>query len=247
MIDDLDYIVESKPFDVGALYDAAASRYEHFRDLWLQLVGQPAEDAMLRDLRAFLRPGMRVLDAGAGTGSLARLVHDIQPEVELTLVEISPRMLALASDVPANPIVASVVNLPFPDASFDVVASAWVIETLADPGRAVQEYLRVLSPEGRVVYTFCSLPDGWFSRAGSLALRAAVMRGFAGSFLPGQQTPWHECGLSHRASFRAGLTAEILLAKCCNVDAAILTTTGPGEGRGASPLAVKSTGPGPWA
>ncbi len=222
LIRDLDFIVESKPGDVAALYNAAASRYEHFRELWLQLAGRHAEEAMLEDLRAFLRPGMRVLDAGAGTGALARHVRSLAPDTALTLVDLSPEMLARAADIPAERVVASVLDLPFADASFDIVVSAWVIETVPEPKRAVQEYLRVLAPEGRVIYTFCSLPEGWLSRAGSSALRAAVQRGFAGSFLPAERIPWHDCGRSHRARFQHGLTTEIVLAKCCTIDARVL-------------------------
>ena len=98
-----------------------------------------------------------------------------------------------------------------------VVVSAWVIETVADPVRAVQEYLRVAAPGGHVVSTFCSLPHGWFSRAGSALLREAVGRGFAGTFLAEQGTPWHDCELSHRRRFRGGLTTEVGLSACCSV------------------------------
>jgi SAM-dependent methyltransferase len=49
-----------------------------------------------------------------------------------------------------------VLELPFADDTFDVVASAWVIETVPDPMRAVSEYLRVIKQDGHVFYTFCS-------------------------------------------------------------------------------------------
>ena len=54
--------------DVAAVYDRAADRYDRFRELWLRLAGAGAEEAMLADLQAVLRPGARVLDAGCGTG-----------------------------------------------------------------------------------------------------------------------------------------------------------------------------------
>lgn len=85
-------------------------------------------------------------------------------------------MLARTADLPGNHVEASVMELPFPYESFDVVVSAWVIETVSEPALAVQEYRRVLKPDGHVLYTFCSLPQGWFSRAGSAWLRSAVMR-----------------------------------------------------------------------
>ena len=116
----------------------------------------------------------------------------------------------------------SVLELPFADGSFDVVVSAWVIETLPDPRRAVSEYLRVINREGNVLYSFCSLPEGWFSRAGSAWLRSAVRRGFAGEFLDGESSPWHDCARSHVARFSHGLTTEVALRSCCAVEAPVL-------------------------
>ena len=208
--------------DVAAVYDRAADRYDHFRELWLRLAGQGAEDAMLAGLRAALRPGTRVLDAGCGSGVLARKMREIEPAIELTLLDFSKAMLDQAADIPGDRVQGSVLDLPFADASFDVVVSAWVIETLPDPMRAVQEYLRVLHPDGQLLYTFCSLPHGWFSRAGSAWLRAAVHRGFAGDFLDGEHTPWHDCERSHLQRFSHGLTTEVALRSCCEVGAPVL-------------------------
>lgn len=131
-------------------------------------------------------------------------------------------MLAHTSDLPAERVLGSVLDLPFPDCSFDVVISAWVIETVSDPRRAMREYLRVLRPAGHVLYTFCSLPNGFISRGGSVLLREAIQRGFAGRFLDEQRTPWHDCERSHRMRFRGGLTTEIALRKCCTIAAPIL-------------------------
>lgn len=58
--------------DVAAVYDRGVERYDDYRELWLRLAGAGAEAAMLTDLRAVLHPGSDVLDAGCGTGVLAR-------------------------------------------------------------------------------------------------------------------------------------------------------------------------------
>ena len=216
-LNDAELLLHAPKGDVGALYDRAADRYDHFRDLWLRLAGARAEQGLLEDLRHALRPGATVLDAGCGTGALARQVLAIEPTAKLTLLDLSPRMLAKADDVPGDHIVGSVLDLPFPDASFDIVLSGWVIETVPDPIAAVAEYLRVINPGGSVLYTFCSLPQGFFSRAGSSWLRGTVTRGFAGQFLPEERTPWHDCDRSHRLVTHGGLATQITLAKCCTV------------------------------
>ena len=235
---DIDFISSAPVADTQVLYDRAADRYDHFRGLWLQLAGNGAERAMFEDVAAGLHPAASVLDAGCGTGAVARRIVALEPAVEMTLLDASPRMLDRASDVPGDRHVGSVEALPFDDDTFDLVVSAWVIETVEDPMAAVREYLRVVRSGGRVVYSFCSLPGGWFTRAGSTWLRAAVRKGFAGDFLEEERQPWHDCSSSHRRRFRGGLTTEVLLGSCCSVGASILPAapkdTKPGRAKGDS-------------
>ncbi|MDQ2787222.1 MAG: class I SAM-dependent methyltransferase, partial [Chloroflexota bacterium] len=90
--------------------------------------------------------------------------------------------------------------------SADLVVSSWVIEAVPDPLQAMSEYLRVINEGGYVLYTFCSLPAGWVSRAGTALLRATVEHQFGGTFLPPERTPWHDCNRSYRLRSPAGLT-----------------------------------------
>lgn len=177
---------------------------------------------MLADIAPLLHPGARVLDAGCGTGALSRQMLTSCPQIVLTMLDLSPEMLARTADLPGTRLQGSLLELPFADDSFDLVVSAWVIETVTDPLVAVTELLRVLAPGGRLVYSFCSLPDGWFSRAGSALLRATVEHGFAGEFLDEEHTPWHDCRRSHRRRFRGGLTTEIALGSCCTAGHGVL-------------------------
>lgn len=228
LIADLDVLHGAPSEDVQAVYDRAASSYERFRERWLAIAGRSAEQAMLTDLAAVLKPGARVLDAGCGTGALSRQMLITCPTIDLTMLDLSPGMLARTADLSGKRLQGSVLELPFADDSFDVVVSAWVIETVVDPLAAVTELLRVLAQDGLVVYTFCSLPEGWASRTGSALLRALVKHGFAGEFLDETHTPWHDCARSHRRSFHGGLTTEIALGKCCTVSDGTLPTVAGG-------------------
>ncbi len=222
LLDDIDLLLTTAPDEPKAVYDRVAGRYEQFRALWINLAGKAVEEAMLAEARTILRPGMRVLDAGCGTGTLARQLRAIEPRLELTLFDLSPEMLAHTADIPATRVEGSVLALPFPDNSVDLVVSSWVIETVPDPMQAVSEYLRVITDDGYVLYTFCSLPEGLVSRAGTALLRGAVQHRFAGHFLPPEETPWHDCERSRRVRSRAGLTTFVELRKCCSVGAPIL-------------------------
>ena len=53
----------------------------------------------------------------------------------------------------AETVVGSVLELPFPDRSFDVVFCTEVIEHTTDPRLAVAELTRVVAPGGRLVLT----------------------------------------------------------------------------------------------
>src|ERR671910_1711153 len=87
------------------------------------------------------------LDAGCGEGFVARRVIEALPGIELTGCDVSAEALVMAAD--ANPgarfVVGSVVELPFPDRSFDVVGCFEVLEHLPGelPRQAMAEIARV--------------------------------------------------------------------------------------------------------
>ncbi|MBM4037265.1 MAG: methyltransferase domain-containing protein [Planctomycetes bacterium] len=118
------------------------------------------EDALRRlPSSASARPKDLVLDIGTGTGNSA--VPFLELGCSVVGVDPSEQMLKLAEDKlrrwPGRFSVQHVDDpflcLPFADASFDVVVSAYAIHHLADPDkqRAVREARRVLRTGGRVV------------------------------------------------------------------------------------------------
>lgn len=107
--------------------------------------------------------GLRILDAGTGTGFLALLLAEQGHDV--VGVDLSDGMMSrarkkaeemgLAIDVRRG----DVESLDFDDGSFDVVASRWVLWTLLHPEKAITEWMRVLKPGGRA-YAFGSKKPG---------------------------------------------------------------------------------------
>jgi SAM-dependent methyltransferase len=98
-----------------------------------------------------LEPGRRILDVGCGAG--AALGPAARTASTAVGIELSPGMAARAREaVPgAEVIVGDAAELPFPDASFDVVISAFTIFFMPDPTAALRESARVLAPGGRML------------------------------------------------------------------------------------------------
>ncbi|HEY3867031.1 MAG TPA: class I SAM-dependent methyltransferase [Actinocrinis sp.] len=112
-----------------------------------------------------ISPGDRVLDLGCGGGRhafalLRRGADVVALDYSLAEVEAVRAMFAAmqeAGEVPPDARSAAVrgdaYRLPFPDASFDAVVAAEVLEHLHDDARAFAELERVLKPGGRIAVT----------------------------------------------------------------------------------------------
>jgi arsenite methyltransferase len=105
-----------------------------------------------------LAVGERVLDlgSGAGTDSLiaAQMIGDTG---RVTGIDMTPKMLARARAAAsemgidnAEFVEAEAEQLPFPDASFDIVISNGVIDLIPDKDAVFAELFRVLAPGGRI-------------------------------------------------------------------------------------------------
>jgi SAM-dependent methyltransferase len=101
--------------------------------------------------------GARVLDLGCGRNRLHRDDRSCAPGA--TVFGVDPDITALATNsVVEHRVLASGEELPFPSGSFDVVASAWVLEHLDHPGLVFSEVHRVLIKGGRFVFL---TPNAW--------------------------------------------------------------------------------------
>jgi len=105
-----------------------------------------------------LAPGERVLDLGSGAGTDSLVAAQMVGEHgHVTGIDMTPEMLAKARTAAAEMGVANVEfveseaeQLPFPDASFDVVISNGVIDLIPDKDAVFAEIFRVLTPGGRM-------------------------------------------------------------------------------------------------
>jgi SAM-dependent methyltransferase len=131
--------------DTATGYAAWSVTYEE-RVNPLLIAEQPCMGALVDDLRAG-----RALDAACGTGRLTRMLVDHGNDV--TGVDPSDAMLSRArSSAPqATYHRASLLHLPFPDASFEIVCCGLALTHVPLLHPAIAEMARVLTQGGRLL------------------------------------------------------------------------------------------------
>jgi SAM-dependent methyltransferase len=149
-------------------FDRAAAEYER---------GRPEYPTELLDALP-VAADARVLDLGAGTGKLTRLL--VQRYAHVDAVEPLPAMRAiLAAAVPSATAVAGTAEaIPFPDASFDAVFAAQAFHWFAND-LAMAEIARVLRPGGVLALVWnegarrpAGFPEAYQARLAELATPA---------------------------------------------------------------------------
>ena len=101
----------------------------------------------------------KVLDVACGTGDMA--IELLKRGCSVTGIDLSEEMLAIArrKTAEANFQLANAEALPFDDATFDAVTSAFGIRNFVHLEKGLAEMARVLKPGGRMVILEMSTPD----------------------------------------------------------------------------------------
>jgi len=104
-----------------------------------------------------IAPGSAVLDAGCGTGWVTRLMAGVEPDAQVTGLDLTAHFIDHARQAAADAgltnldyRVGDICEMPFADARFDLVWSQLVLFFLPQPETAIAEFARVLKPGGTV-------------------------------------------------------------------------------------------------
>ncbi|WP_274912491.1 class I SAM-dependent methyltransferase [Streptomyces sp. WZ-12] len=117
--------------------------------------------------------GIRLLDAGTGTGAAA--VAALDRGAEVVAVDAEPDMVrAAAAAAPEAAVrLAALPQLPFPDGAFDATVGNFVLNHVGRPRAALAELRRVTRPGGRIALTIWAAPPAPGQALLGRAVRAA--------------------------------------------------------------------------
>ena len=152
--------LDKRPGDVAAMFDGIAERYDLLNDVLS--FGQDRWWRRVVAATVAARPGERVLDLAAGTGTSSRTFTEagafcIACDFSLGMLRVGARKVA-SGQLPERPgegpmrfVAGDAVRLPFADGSFDAVTISFGLRNVAGPDAALAEMLRVTRPGGRLV------------------------------------------------------------------------------------------------
>ncbi|HTG46425.1 MAG TPA: class I SAM-dependent methyltransferase [Actinomycetota bacterium] len=106
-------------------------------------------------IRSYLRPGIAVLDAGAGRGVM---YPNDYATVAARVAGADTDPAVLENESLTDAVVADLASLPYEDASFDLIFSKYVFEHLDRPVAVLRELRRVLRPGGHLLI---HTPNRW--------------------------------------------------------------------------------------
>jgi len=149
--------LDKQPIEVAAMFDEVAERYDLTNDVLALGQTRLWRRAVLNAVAP--RPGERILDLAAGTGTssvpfAARGASVVPCDFSLGMLRVGRRR------EPELPFVAGdALRLPFADATFDAVTISFGLRNTVEPSAALEEMARVTRPGGRLVVCEFSHPS----------------------------------------------------------------------------------------
>lgn len=148
--------LDKRPDEVRAMFDDVARRYDLTNDV-LSL-GQDRRWRKQVVAAVEARPGERVLDLAAGTGTSSKPFRDrgayvVPCDFSVGMLREGKRHLAELPFVAGDG-----TRLPFADATFDAVTISFGLRNIVDTDAGLRELRRVTRPGGRLVVCEFSSP-----------------------------------------------------------------------------------------
>jgi malonyl-CoA O-methyltransferase len=155
----------NKPLDIAeidrramrAAFEKAAPFYDAAAILQQEVANRLVERMDLMSMKP-----VSILDAGAGTGFVSQLIAERFPKAKITALDLAFNMLKQAKNKHTfkqrwnkqfHYVHAEVENLPFADASVELVISGLTMQWCQDLPKVFKEFKRVLAPGGLLMFS----------------------------------------------------------------------------------------------
>ena len=150
------------PDDVSRMFDGVANRYDFLNDL----LSLGRTKAWRRVVTSIIgpKPGIKILDIAAGTGTSTRPLVDAGADV--IAVDFSAGMINVGKkrNKDIKFVQGDALNLPFEDNSFDVITISFGLRNTSNINLALKDALRVTKVGGRIVIAEFSHPSNFLFR-----------------------------------------------------------------------------------
>lgn len=205
------------------MFEAIAGRYDlanhglslGMDHLWRRAVAKLVSAEEPRD----------ILDVATGSGDLALALQRKCPDAHVVGADFCEPMLARArAKGLAKTVLADALDLPFADASFDVVTVAFGLRNMVDREAAICSMARVLRPDGSLFILDFSLP-GWRPLRGLYRVYLHRVLPLVAGVLTGKADAYEYLGASIE-EFPSGQSMLDLITRCGLYDAKAQPLTG---------------------
>lgn len=142
--------------DVAAMFDGVADRYDLMNDV--MTAGQMRRWRAATIQAVDPRPGQRILDLAAGTGTSSRPFADAGATVVATDLSLGMLRVGQARQPDLHFVAGDALALPFADDVFDAVTISYGLRNVERTLDALVEMRRVTRPGGRLVIAEVSTP-----------------------------------------------------------------------------------------
>ena len=156
---------ENKPLDIAeidrqamrAAFEKAAAGYDA-----VAVLQQEVANRLVDRMDVMSMKPVSILDVGAGTGFVSQLLAERYPKAKVTALDLAFNMLKQAKNKRSfkqrwnkqfHYVHAEVENLPFADASVELVISGLTMQWCQDLPKVFAEFKRVLAPGGLLLFS----------------------------------------------------------------------------------------------
>lgn len=158
-------IEENKPLDIAEIdrkamrvaFEKAAASYDA-----VAVLQQEVADRLVERMDLMAMKPVSILDAGTGTGFVSKLLAERYPKAKITALDLAFNMLKQAKgkrtfkqrwNKQFSYVNAEVENLPFADASIELIISGLTLQWCQDLPKVFAEFKRVLAPGGLLMFS----------------------------------------------------------------------------------------------